>query len=217
MLYNVNMRIASPEELQKAAIYLAERDPVLAPVIQRTGTATFEPHDDYYGALVNSIIGQQLSVKAASSIKRRFQDLFGGHMPGPEAILRKSEDDLRAVGLSRPKIKYIQDLAQHIIDGKVKFDRIPLQSNEEILDELTDVKGLGEWTVHMFLMFSVGRLDVLAHGDLGVRNGVRALYDLPELPSQQVIDEIAAANGWHPYESVACWYVWQSLENEPVS
>ncbi|HVV66983.1 MAG TPA: DNA-3-methyladenine glycosylase [Candidatus Saccharimonadales bacterium] len=210
------MNIASPEELKKAAKYLSEHDPVLAPVIKNAGLATFNPHDDYYGALVNSIIGQQLSVKAAASIKRRFQDLFDGKLPTPKEILEKSEDELRGAGLSRPKIKYISDLAQHIIDGKINFKKLNTLSNEEIVAELTDVKGLGEWTAHMFLMFCMGRLDVLAHGDLGIRNGIRRLYNLAELPSPDAVDEIALANNWHPYESVACWYVWHSLDNEPT-
>jgi DNA-3-methyladenine glycosylase II len=210
------MLIASPTELKKAAAYLTEHDPVLAPIIQRAGPATFKPHHDYYNALVSSIIGQQLSVKAAASIKRRFEELFDGALPSPEAILEKSEDELRGVGLSRPKIKYIKDLAQHILDGKIKFDKLNMLSNEEIVTELTDVKGIGEWTVHMFLMFCVGRLDVLATGDLGIRNGVRALYGLAELPDPATIKKIAEANQWHPYESVAGWYIWRSLNNEPV-
>lgn len=210
------MSVAIKNELGKAAGYLAEHDPVLAPIIEWAGRATFQPHDDYYGALVNSIIGQQLSVKAAASIKRRFQALFGGKLPAPAAILEKSEDELRAAGLSRPKIKYIRDLAKYILAGKIDFAKLNMLSNEEIIAELTDVKGLGEWTAHMFLMFCVGRLDVLAHGDLGIRNGMWRLYDLPEIPSPQTVDEIALANKWHPYESVACWYVWRSLDNAPT-
>lgn len=216
MIYNMIMNIASQKELKKAALYLSEHDPVLLPVIKSAGLATFQPHDDYYGALVNSIIGQQLSVKAAASIKRRFQDLFGGRLPSPAEILEKSEDELRGVGLSRPKIKYIRDLAQHIIANKVDFRKLNMLSNEEIIAELTDVKGLGEWTVHMFLMFCMGRLDVLATGDLGIRNGIQRLYKLKELPNPETIDEIARANQWHPYESVACWYVWHSLDNAPA-
>jgi len=210
------MSIASPAELKKAAGHLSKHDPALAPIIKQAGSATFGPHDDYYGALVNSIIGQQLSVKAAASIKCRFQALFGGKLPTPAEILEKSEDDLRAAGLSRPKIKYIRDLAEHILDGKLDFGKLNMLSNEKIVAELTDVKGLGEWTAHMFLMFCMGRLDVLAHGDLGIRNGIRRLYDLPDLPSPQTVDEIALLNGWHPYESVACWYVWHSLDNAPA-
>jgi DNA-3-methyladenine glycosylase II len=210
------MSVATKTELRKAAAHLAGHDPVLAPIIKQAGLATFQPHDDYYGALVNSIIGQQLSVKAAASIKRRFQALFDGQLPAPAEILKKSEEELRGTGLSRPKIKYIRDLAQHILDGKIDFGKLNMLSNEQIIAELTDVKGLGEWTVHMFLMFCMGRLYVLAHGDLGVRNGIRRLYDLPELPTPQAVDEIALINHWRPYESAACWYVWHSLDNAPA-
>jgi DNA-3-methyladenine glycosylase II len=203
-------------DLQQAAAHLSQHDPRLAPIIERVGLAEFQPHTDYYGALVNSIIGQQLSVKAAASIKQRFRDLFGGTMPAPEAILTKSAEDLRAVGFSRAKAAYVQDLAQHIIDGKIHFDRLDQQTNDEIIAELTDVKGIGDWTVHMFLMFCMGRLDVLPIGDLGIRNGIRALYDFQDTPTPQQITEIAQQNHWHPYESVASWYIWQSLDNAPA-
>jgi DNA-3-methyladenine glycosylase II len=189
---------------------------VLAPVIKRAGLPTFEPHDDYYGALVNSIIGQQLSVKAAATIKQRFRDLFGGRLPAPDAILAKSVEELRTVGLSRAKANYVRDLAQHVIDGKVRFDQLDRQTNAEIIGELTDVKGIGEWTAHMFLIFCMGRLDVLPIGDLGIRNGVRALYGLQDLPTPEQVGEIAAKNHWHPYESAASWYIWRSLDNEPT-
>ncbi len=214
--YNRVMNVATKSELTKAANYLSAHDPVLAPIIKRAGLATFKPHTDYYNALVSSIISQQLSVKAAASIQRRFEALFGGVMPDPAAILEKSEDELRSVGLSRPKIKYIRDLARHILDGKIEFEKLNMLSNQEIITELTDVKGIGEWTVHMFLMFCMGRLDVLATGDLGIRNGVRKLYGLDEVPSPEAITKISETNGWHPYESVACWYVLHSLDNKPA-
>ena len=203
------------KDLQLAAAWLAEHDPILAPIIALHGPPRFEPHSDYYAALVNSIIGQQLSVKAASTIKQRFQDLFDGQLPAPEAIISKSHDELRSVGLSNAKANYTRDLAEHVIDGRIKFDAIPQQTNTEIIAKLTDVKGIGEWTVHMFLMFCVGRLDVLATGDLGVRNGIRNLYGLTVAPTPLQVSELAAQNGWHPYESVACWYLWRSLDNSP--
>lgn len=204
--------LATPAELKKAARHLAANDAALAPIIKRTGLAALRPHSDYYGALVNSIIGQQLSVKAAASIKQRFRDLFGGRLPSPQQILTKSVEDLRAVGFSHAKAGYVRDLAQHVIDGRLKFDRLPQQSNAEIIAELTDIKGVGEWTAHMFLIFCVGRLDVLPVGDLGIRNGVRALYSLKDAPTPEQIREIALKHSWHPYESVASWYVWRSLD-----
>lgn len=209
------MLIATKENLQKASRHL-NADPALEPLIERWGLPKFVPHTDYYRALGDSIIGQQLSVKAAASIKQKFRALFGGVFPAPEAILEKSIDELRTAGLSRAKAVYIQDLAHHILDGRVRFNRIPEQSNAEIIAELTDIKGIGEWTVHMFLMFCVGRLDVLAYGDLGVRNAIKNLYHFDHLPTKDEIEVLAEINDWHPYESVACWYLWRSLENTPA-
>jgi DNA-3-methyladenine glycosylase II len=202
-------------DFQTAADWLAQHDPILATVIAVSPLPDFVAHTDYYAALVNSIIGQQLSVKAAASIKARFRDLFGGELPLPSAIVEKSHNELRSVGLSNAKARYIRDLAEHVLDGRITFDRIPDQSNAEIIAELTDVKGIGEWTVQMFLMFCVGRLDVLATGDLGVRNAIRDLYSLDNAPSPQQVTDLALENHWHPYETIACWYLWRSLDNAP--
>lgn len=210
------MTLASPHSLQTAANYLSRHDSVLRPIIAKAGLARLSPHTNYYGALVSSIVSQQLSVKAADAIEKRFLDLFDGQFPSPEQILSTKVERLRAIGFSGAKARYVHDLAQHIIDGKVKFDRIPEQSNDEIMAELIDVKGIGEWTVHMFLMFCVGRLDVLPVGDLGIKNGIRALYGFEDIPTPQQITELAQANSWHPYESVASWYVWHSLDNKPA-
>ncbi|HSW37816.1 MAG TPA: DNA-3-methyladenine glycosylase [Candidatus Saccharimonadales bacterium] len=203
-------------ELQKAVEHLSRNDPVLTPIIKRAGLATIQPHQNYYWELVDSIISQQLSVKAAASIERRFQELFGQEVPAPEQILTKSVEELRAVGLSNAKANYIRDLAQHIVDGKLKFDRLDEQTNEEIMAELIDVKGIGEWTAHMFLIFCMGRLDVLPTGDLGIRNGIRKLYGFEHVPTPQKIIELAEKNHWHPYESVASWYIWHSIDNKPA-
>jgi DNA-3-methyladenine glycosylase II len=201
-------------ELRLAAKYLSKNDPILAEVIDRAGLSTITPHTDYYWELIDSIISQQLSVYAAAAIEKRFQDLLG-KTPQPEAILAKSVDELRSVGLSRPKVKYIQDLALKILEGDLSFDKIDTKTNQEIIDELTKVKGIGEWTAHMFLIFCMGRLDVLPIGDLGIRNGIKALYNLPIVPSPLEVTEIALENNWKPYESVASWYVWQSLKKLP--
>jgi DNA-3-methyladenine glycosylase II len=107
-------------------------------------------------------------------------------------------------------------LAQHVIDGRVKFDHLDGLSNDQIIAELTAVKGVGEWTAHMFMMFCMGRLDVLAHGDLGIKNGVQKLYGLHKQPDAATIQRLAKKHHWHPYESVACWYVWHSLDNKPA-
>lgn len=201
---------------KEAARWLSAHDPHLKPVIAKHGLCTIEPHTNYYQDLVESIIGQQLSVKAAATITTRFKDLFGGHLPTPEEILAKDIEELRSAGLSRAKAAYVHDLAQHVVDGKVTFDHLPGLSNDEIIKELTDVKGIGEWTVHMFLMFCMGRPDVLAYGDLGIRNGIKQLYGLDHAPSPQEVQNIADTYGWHPYESIACWYIWRSLDNMPT-
>lgn len=201
--------------MSQAAKYLSKNDPILAAVIRRVGLSTITPHTDYYWELIDSIISQQLSVKAANSIERRFQELLGSKVPKPEAILAKSVEELRRAGLSGAKANYIRDLAQKILDGDIRFDKLEIQSNQEIIDELTAVKGIGEWTAHMFLIFSLGRMDILPTGDLGIRNGIRVLYGLKDTPTPQQVREISLDHKWNPYESVASWYVWQSLNNTP--
>jgi DNA-3-methyladenine glycosylase II len=200
----------------EAAAYLSQHDKTLAPVIAERGLCTIRPHKDYYQELVDSIISQQLSVKAARAIEGRFQDMFGGKFPTPKEILTKNVEQLRGIGFSRAKANYVRDLAQHVLDGKVKFDHLDSLNNDEVTAELTAVKGIGEWTAHMFLMFCMGRSDVLPVGDLGIRNGVRNLYGLKDAATPEQINRIAKQNHWHPYESIASWYVWQSLENTPA-
>ena len=202
-------------QYQQAAVHLSQHDLVMAELVTNHGLCTITPHQDYYRSLVESIIGQQLSVKAAAAIKQRFKDLFGGTFPEPLAILARPVVELRAVGLSYAKAQYIQDLAQHVLDGKIRFNKIDDQTNDEIIAELTDVKGIGEWTVHMFLMFCVGRLDILPTGDLGVRNAIRDRYSLSASPSPKAVTELALKNRWHPYETVASWYLWESYDTEP--
>lgn len=209
------MFIASSETLKQAADHLLQ-DPVLAPTIKQTGLPTITPHHNYYSRLIESIISQQLSVKAAASIQQRFKALFDSPTPDPEALLQVSDEQLRAVGLSRAKINYIRDLARHIIEGVLQFDHFEELSNEEIIRELINVKGIGEWTAHMFLMFAMGRLDILAVGDLGIRNGIKKLYELPQLPLPAEVTRIAEQNHWHPYETAACWYIWHSFDNPPA-
>ncbi len=207
----------SSDIYQQAADYLATHDAVLAPIIADAGLTTMRPHHNYYQALVDSIISQQLSVKVAAVIEKRFCALFGSDdFPPPEAILTKDVNELRSVGLSRGKAAYVRDLAQHIVEGTVKFEQLDTKTNDKIIKELTAVKGIGEWTAHMFLMFCVGRLDVLPVGDLGIRNGIQKLYKLDHLPTPQEVTEIAKKRSWHPYESIACWYIWHSLDNSPA-
>jgi DNA-3-methyladenine glycosylase II len=207
--------VINEEVAKTAAAHLAKHDPVLAPIIARSGLCPVRPHKNYYWALVDSIISQQLSVKAAASIERRFQELFNSKVPAPEQILEKSIDELRTVGLSRPKAGYIRDLAEHIKGGVLKLDQFDKLSNEEITRELTAVKGIGEWTAHMFLMFCMARLEILPVGDLGIRNSIRQLYKCNHLPTPEDIKNIAKKYNWSPYESIASWYIWQNLDNTP--
>lgn len=208
--------LSNPQTLAAAAEHLRAHDPKLAPIIDASGLCTIQPHANYYQDLVETIIGQQLSVKAAATIRKRFMELFGGSLPEPATILQKSTEELRGVGLSGRKAAYIRDLAQHVVDGRVRFDHLGELSNEQIITELTDIKGIGEWSVHMFLMFCMGRMDVLAHGDLGIRSGIKKVYGLDHLPSPKDVQAIAAQNHWHPYESIACWYIWRALDNKPM-
>jgi DNA-3-methyladenine glycosylase II len=209
-------KLASKTTIEAAAAHLRGTDVVLAEVINGSPLPTISPHKNYYQALVESVVSQQLSVKAAATILNRFKDLYSIDFPSPEEIIATADDQLRSVGLSRQKISYIKDLASKVLDETVQFNQLDELSNEEIITELTNVKGIGVWTVHMFLMFCMGRLDVLPVGDLGIKNGIFALYNLDEKPSPDMIALVALDNGWHPYESVASWYIWQSLNNKPA-
>jgi DNA-3-methyladenine glycosylase II len=209
--------VTHQENIQKAANHLTAHDPIMARLVATHGLFTPLPHTDYYWELVDSIISQQLSVKAARTIEQRFLALFGGKVPAAKALLSKTVDELRAVGLSRAKASYVLDLAKHVDSGTLQLDHIAELSNDEIIKELTAVKGIGEWTAHMFLIFALGRLDVLPTGDLGIRAGVQKLYGLTALPSPAEVRELADQKHWHPYESVAAWYTWQALDNTPTA
>lgn len=201
--------------MQRAADHLAKNDPVLKPVIKRAGLCTIRPvkPEDYYWELVDAIISQQLSVKAARSIEERFKALYPAALPSPDQILVTKDEKLRQVGLSGAKVKYVKSLAEHIKNGDLELELLNKLSNLEVSRELTAVKGIGEWTAHMFLIFAMARLDVLAVGDLGIKAGIQKLYSLSSLPSPEEIAKLALTNNWHPYESVACWYVWRSKDN----
>lgn len=203
------------EKLRQAEQHLAKNDKRLAEVIKSSGPCRIKPHSDHYGELVGSIVGQQLSAKAGAVIWGRVLELFGGKMPTPEQLLKTSDDKIRACGVSRPKIAYMKDLAQHILDGRLDLKHISTMPNEQLIEQLTAVKGIGEWSAHMFMLFGLGRLDILPTGDLGVRKAIQKLYKLSNLPDPAQIVTIAAHHGWHPYESVASWYLWQSLDNSP--
>jgi DNA-3-methyladenine glycosylase II len=203
------------QQLRAAEEYLAQHDKKLAPVIKASGPCRLKPHTDHYGELVGSIVGQQLSAVAAGTIWRRVMDLFDGKMPTPEQLIKIDDQKLRDVGLSWAKVRYVKHLAQHILDGRLDLEHVSTMPNEQLIEQLTAVKGIGEWSAQMFMMFGLGRLDILPTGDLGIRKGMMQLYGLKELPDPAQMITVANKNHWHPYESVASWYIWQSLDNNP--
>ncbi len=203
------------QKIRLAEKHLAKKDPKLAELIAQHGPVKLPPQTNRYGRLVRSIVGQQLSVKAAASIWNRVLELFSGELPTPEQLLTADSETLRACGISYPKIGYMKDLAEHILDGRLDLDHVATMPNDQLIEQLTAVKGIGEWSAHMFMIFTLGRLDVLPVGDLGIKNAVKKVYRLRELPDAAKIITLANRCGWHPYESVAALYLWASLDNSP--
>jgi DNA-3-methyladenine glycosylase II len=170
---------------------------------------------DHYGALVRSIVGQQLSTKAARSIYNRLTDRFGGRTPTPDEVLADDPEELRAAaGLSRAKVSFLRSLAEHVQNGSLELERLDQLPDEEVIAELVAVRGLGVWSADMFLMFHLGRPDVLPVGDLGIRRAVMRRYELAELPTPEELERIAAS--WRPYRTLACRFLWRSLDATPV-
>lgn len=203
------------ESLRQAEKHLSRRDPVLRQIIKKHSPCLIRPHTRYFETLTGSIISQQLSTKAADTIWKRFQSLYAPlRCPRPDQILATPDETLRATGMSFGKVAFIKDLAARTADGSLKLARLSRMSDEEIITALTQVKGIGVWTVHMFLIFSLGRLDVLPVGDLGIRRAIERGYGFDHLPIATEIEQIAETNSWRPYCSVASWYLWRSLENK---
>jgi DNA-3-methyladenine glycosylase II len=204
---------------RKARAYLNEADPILAEIIKSVGPGDITerrpgPQPDHYGALLRAIVGQQLSTKAAASIFARLTDRFGGRTPTPQEVLADDPEELRAAaGLSRAKTSYLRSLAEHVLSGELELERLDELSDEQVIAELTAVKGLGVWSAHMFLMFHLQREDVLPVGDLGVRKAIQRAYDLDAMPDPATMELIAQP--WQPYRTLACRYLWRSLDNEP--
>jgi DNA-3-methyladenine glycosylase II len=170
---------------------------------------------DHYGALVRSIVGQQLSVFAARAIYGRLTERFGGRPPTPREILADDPEELRAAaGLSHAKVGFLRSLAEHVVSGELELERLDELPDDEVIAELVAVKGLGTWSAHMFLMFQLERPDVLPVGDLGIRRAIERAYALSELPSPAEIERLAEP--WRPYRTLACRYLWASLRNEPA-
>lgn len=195
--------------MKHAISHLKKSDPILSQIIERVGDYRIQFREPGFETLVKSIVFQQLSGKVANVIFGRLLDAVKGNLT-PEAILKLRPSRMRTLGLSTQKTAYIRDLARHTRDGAVVFDDLPELTDSEIIERLTQVKGIGVWTVQMFLMFALRRTDVLPTGDLGIRNAMRKAYNLPEMPTPAEMEAIASA--WRPYCTVASWYLWRSLE-----
>lgn len=202
----------------KAVAALRAADPVMARLIDEHGKVVRrdlrrERPGDAYGALLRSIVGQQLSTQAARTIYGRLTDIFGGHAPTPRQLLSVDPERIRAAGLSRPKVAYLRDLAQHVEEGTLELERLPDLPDEEVTAQLTAIKGLGQWTADMFLMFHLGRPDILPVGDLGIRRAAQIEYRMRKLPDPKRLERVARP--WRPYRTLACLYLWSSLDNAP--
>jgi DNA-3-methyladenine glycosylase II len=199
-----------PSALAAAARHLRRADPRLAPVIAVVGPCSLRPQRPAFRALVESIISQQISGKAADAILGRFRGLFPGRpFPLPADVLAIPPERLRGAGLSNRKATYVRDLAVKFADGTIRAARFHWLTDDEIAEQLIQVTGIGRWTAEMFLIFSLNRLDVLPVDDLGLRKAVQRLYRLRELPVAETIERLAEP--WHPYCTVATWYLWRSL------
>ena len=199
----------------KARRLLARRDPVLAELMRRHGACGLADaqHEDPFRALVHAIIAQQLSTKAAATIERRVSALFAGPA-SPQALALVTDAQLRAAGMSFQKIRYLRDLCARVEDGSLNLKSVHELSDEDVVAALTQVKGIGRWTAEMFLMFRLHRPDVLPVGDLGIVKAVQRAYGLRKVPSPDRLRRLGEP--WRPYRSVACWYLWASLDNAPL-
>lgn len=204
----------TPNDYARARRLLLRRDPVIAVLIRKHGACGLAAaqRSDHFSALVRAITGQQLSTKAAATIYSRLVALMPAGMT-PEALAALSDEQMRAVGMSRQKIAYFRDLAEKATSGAVPLDALDAMSDEDVIAALTQVKGIGRWSAEMFLMFRLHRPDVLPVDDLGIVNAVKNVYRLRKQPTADRIRKIGEA--WRPYRSVASWYLWRSLDNEP--
>jgi DNA-3-methyladenine glycosylase II len=199
---------------------LAASDPVMARLMEGLGELSMDtrrkrtPAIDAYGTLLRSVVGQQVSVKAAAAIYGRVAALFGGDDPSPEALLEIDPQALRDAGLSWRKVEYVRDLATHIVSGDLELDRLPELSDEDVIAEITAVRGFGLWSAQVFCMFFLERPDILPTGDLGIRRAVELAYRLEEIPPPKEVERIGEP--WSPHRTLASIYLWESLHNEPL-
>jgi DNA-3-methyladenine glycosylase II len=202
--------LADRKVWQKGIRHLSKNDPVLFKLISEVGRIPFEMDTDHYDALVGSIIYQQLAGPAARAILNRFKDLYGGRLPRPKEYLSTPVEKLRGVGLSPQKISYIKDLAQRLESGRLDLKRLEGMSDDDAVRELDEVKGVGRWTAEMFLIFMLGRTDVLPVDDLGLQKATKRMYRLRKLPTRERLEQLAEK--WRPYSSISTLYLWRSTE-----
>jgi DNA-3-methyladenine glycosylase II len=195
--------------MRKAINHLKNCDPVMAAIIAQIGPCRMEFGEPTFHSLAEAILYQQLNGKAAVTIFKRFTDLAGNPLT-PEGILKLTDGEMRGVGLSRQKTGYLRDLSEKTKAGRLEFERLPELSDEEVIEHLTQVKGVGVWTAHMFLMFTLRRPDILPTGDYGVQAAIKKHYKKRKWPKPQVMEKIAQP--WAPYRSIACWYLWKSMD-----
>jgi DNA-3-methyladenine glycosylase II len=198
----------SKETVRAARRRLRANDPVMRAIVDRVGPFTLRVNRDRFRMLAGSIISQQISTAAARSIQQRLIDLVGGITP--ENLARFDAVGLRTAGVSPQKAAYLISLTEHVASGAVDLRQIGRLSDEQVTERLIQIKGVGRWTAKMFLIFALGRPDVLPHDDLGIRNAVQLNYKLPELPDKATCEQIAEP--WRPYATIASWYCWRSLE-----
>ncbi|MGE3801338.1 MAG: DNA-3-methyladenine glycosylase [Candidatus Kapaibacterium sp.] len=198
-------------ELERGVRTLVRRDPVIRDLKRQHGLPTFRPHGKYFTTLVRSILSQQISGSAAKTIIGRVSDVVGT-LNDPRLLSEVPDDLLRSCGVSSQKLGYLRSLSEHVIEGKLKLRSLSRMSDDEIITALTDVKGIGVWTGKMFLMFSLGRLNVLPYEDLGVRKGAMIAYNLDQMPGKAELESIAHEFRWEPYLSIASWYMWRATE-----
>lgn len=195
-----------------AVARLKRADPVLRAVIEKVGPCRYAPRAEgsHFDALLRAILYQQLSGKAAGTIHERLRLVYGGRDPLPGELLSTPEESVRAAGVSRQKLGYLRDLATHVEEGRLPLDRIEQMDDEAAIDALVGVKGIGRWSAQMFLMFRLGRPDVMPELDLGIQKGIQLAYGLAELPRPR--DVLRIAEPWAPYRTVASWYLWRLLD-----
>jgi DNA-3-methyladenine glycosylase II len=199
--------------MRKAINHLKKSDSVLAGIIERIGPCRIEFGEPTFASLAEAIVYQQLNGKAALTIFNRFADLAGRPLM-PEGILKLTEAQMRSAGLSKQKLSYIRSLAELTARGEVEFHRFPDMPDEKVIEELTRVKGVGTWTAQMFLMFTLRRMDVLPTGDFGIQMAMRKHYRKRKIPKPAVMEKIARP--WSPYRTIACWYLWKSIDIKTV-